>query len=252
MRACSRPGRLIARVALAGAALIFFSPSAASAQDAPADRPGRVFAGGSLLGWSARGAEADPEGYGTHRPHFHGGLDWPAPGILVNAGVHIAHDASLGVEIAWRREQSAAILEQSRSHFEFRDVHSRLSDSERIVSFVVRWHMRPTRATDVQPLAGLSFSSHTRSLTGRSGIYTWFGGTLPISRPDEEVRATSRGFVAGADLVLRADRPAAIALGARVHAVRTLEYNGLVPARDPYALLLTAGVRWQSLRGSGR
>jgi hypothetical protein len=252
VRAFSRLRRLITRVVRAGAALVLFAPSAAVAQDTPADWPGRVFAGGSLLGWSARGAEADPEGYGTHRPHFHGGLDWPAPGILANAGVRIAHDASVGVEIAWRREQSAAILEQSRSHFEFRDVHSRLSDSERLVSVVMRWHTRPGRAADVQPLAGVSFSSHTRSLTGRNGIYTWFGGTLPISQPDEEVRAASRGFVAGADLVLRADRQAAIALGARLHAVRTPDYNGVVPARNPYALLLTAGVRWQSSRGSGR
>lgn len=214
-------------------------------------RRGQFFLGGSFLVSSTVGANEDPAGYGYLHPYFHGSLDWPAVGAMFNGGVFVGRQKrwSIGAEVAFRRAQSAMISEDSRSKFEFRQLSSLYTERERLVSVVARLDaVRHARIT-LQPLGGLTVSQSTRALTNRRGWYQYFGGRLPIERPDRQVHAAQLGLLGGADVLFMLSRELSIACGARVHWVPRGEppsssYDHEMPSAGPLILQISAGIRW--------
>jgi hypothetical protein len=226
----------------------------AQAQTDLDERPqrGEYFVGGSVLIWSGVGANQDPSGPGYLRPYFHGSLDWPAAAAMLNGSVFVTRSWSIGAEIAVRRAQSTMISEDERAMFEFWHLRSLYTDRERLISIVATRHTTSLASSfALQPLGGVTVSQSTQSLTNRSGMYTYFAGTLPVQRPDLSVDATRFGLVGGADMLIRLRRDLSMVCGGRAHWIRRPENQpsdrvGLRAA--PVVMYLSAGVTWRSQR----
>lgn len=229
--------------------LVSLASTAGAQTDMKRESPaahGRFFAGGSALLWSTHGA-AEPA-LGFFDPQFTVALGWPAAGVMLNGGVFLGPRWSVGGELALRRPRSATMSEVTRGKFEQWKLSSSFTDRERTVSFVVRRHLRAAATVNVEPLGGVTISSSTRSNTNRRGIYEYFGGSLPIERPDRSAQATRAGLVGGADLVFRTRTAASISLGGRLHLIQRPDdpaRDSVGPAQGGFVLQIGAGLRWR-------
>lgn len=228
---------------------LILNPAEVLAQTSDGRRTGDAgaFLGGSILLSSISGTETDPLGFGYLRPYFHGSLDWPAAGALLDGGVFIGRHWSIGGELALRRPQSAVIVEQIQSgHTEYVELFSKYTDREWLMSGLVRYHALAHRRVGLQPLGGLTLSHSTAALTNRRGTKTTsLFGTLARFEPDVSVSATRLGLGAGADVVFRTSRNMAVCSGARVHWIqRPHPLVHTTPAPGPWILSVNVGLIW--------
>lgn len=226
--------------------------AAARAQDATdgRERPGTVFAGFSVIAaWNAA-ARQDPEGAGFYTPYYHGSLDWPALGTVLSGGVFVTRAFGLGAELMLRRPQSAIISEDSRAKFESWHLTPRYTDRERLISITNRWNLH-AGSTDVQPVWGVTFSHTTQTMTERKGEYVWYGGTMPIERPDRSAHASRLGVVGGADAVFGRRHDVSVTFTGRLHWIPRTEHEArdrIAPAEGALVIYTGAGVTWRSHR----
>lgn len=240
-------------VAALAAIPLLLSSLEASAQTEPHDPPtrGTYFVGGSAVLWSTLAATEDPPGAGYLVTYYHGSLDSPVVGATFGGGVYIARSWSVGGEVAFRRSQSGVISEDGRAKFESWHLSPLHTDRERLMSVVTRRHFRRGTSLDVQPLGGLTFSRSSQSLTNRRGEYVYYGGTVPIERPDVRAEASRWGLVGGADVLFGTRHGVAVACGARLHWIRRPDaspYVRMAPVPGPAVVQVSAGVTWQSHR----
>jgi len=236
----------VAVLAITGASI----PAAGQESSAQGPSRGRFFLGGAFIASWTLGATEDPNGFGYLRPYFHGSLDQPAVGAMFNGGFLVGRQRrwSIGAEVSLRRARSGTISEDTRSKFEFWRLSSLYTEQEHLVSAVARWDAVRDGRVALQPMGGLTLSWSSQSLTNRNGVYEYYGGQLPISRPDLKVDATRLGLMVGADVLLALRHGTSLTLGARVHWVPRGEtansFNTEVPAIGPVVLQIAAGIRW--------
>ncbi len=207
----------------------------------------RWFTQAAIVLWSSAGAPKDPEGPGYLTPYFHGAVDRPSVGGLVGMGVLLTRRLSVSTELAAQWPTSSVITEDSRTHSEQTTVTSTYRVQQTVVSLVAGWDAAPAKTVTVRPVLGMTVSRSRQSLTERSGQYIWYGGTLPVSRPDVSFSHVHVGGMVGADLRWRSRGPLSATALVRAHWIRRPE-NALpyrdVPAIGPMVLYVGAGVRW--------
>jgi hypothetical protein len=211
------------------------------------------FLGGAVLASWTLGATEDPPGEGYLHPYFHGSIEGPTVGVMLNGGFFPGRQKrwGFGAEVALQRAQSATISEDSRSKHEFRHLTSLYTQREHLVSVVTRWDATRNARVALQPLGGLTISRMSQPLTGRHGWYEYYGGQLPISRPDHEVSATRLGLVGGADILFALSRGMSVTVAARLHWVPRDElpdssYEREVPSAGEWILQIGVGIRWST------
>jgi hypothetical protein len=246
-RSC-RQARFPALMALGGAAWLL-GAGAAAAQPATRDqaRAPRWFAEGAVILCGSGGAPKDPEGPGYLSPYFHGTVEWPAIGGLAGAGVFLTRNWTASAEVAAHWPASGVISEDSRTHSERTTVTSTYREQHTMVSLVAGWNPGPWRTVTLRPLLGMTVASSRQSLTGRTGEYSWYGGTLPVARPDASLSIVQVGGVVGADLQRRFRGSLSLTAVVRAHWIRrpanALPYRD-APAMGPVILYIGAGACW--------
>ena len=244
-----RPRQSEATLLLVFIALVAL-PVAARAQGRSANQPTRAgYLGGSFLLWATGPTRQDPAGPGYLQNHIHGALSWPARGALINGGVFVGKHWTLGGELGVRGRRATAVSEDSRAMFEEWHLSSVYTFREQLASIVVQRHASARARVDLKPLAGLTISHATQSLTGRRGTYSYPPvGVVATSRPDVSTKGTHLGLVGGADLTFYTRSRFAIVSGARLHRIRRPTYTNQVrptPAAGPFVLQIAVGARWE-------
>jgi hypothetical protein len=205
-----------------------------------------VYVTGSFLLRESWGTARDPAGPGYLAPHFHGLPDGLVLGGSIGGGIVISRGWSVGGEFVAGRANGATITEETRARFEGWIVSSRYAEHERLLSLLLRRHLR-VRGIEVEPLGGVTLSLLEQRLRDRRGTYTWWDGQLPITRPDVDQHTTRVGFTGGADLVSGLTRHTALVWGLRVHWIPRSDprpSGRTVPVADPVVLHVGAGLRW--------
>lgn len=224
--------------------------SPAAGQETDERSSGGALFGASLLITTTSAPMPDAEGPGYLRPNFHGSLAWPAVGVGIHAGGFVTRNWSLRGEIAFRRAASAPMVEDAQvGHFDYSQLSSTYTSSERLFSVLVGRRIRTGSRVDVHPVGGFALSSATQTLSERRGTYRSGGIVIAQSPADVSVQTTYYGFGGGADLLVGATSPIAFVAGTRLFWFHRTSgqsyYDRSVPPMGTYVVHVSAGVAWR-------